>query len=108
MEVFIMSMVDKYTKHVEGENRGRVLLFTLSNCTWCRQAKELLNTWGIEYDYVDVDLTETKDRLTLMEAIEEWDPACIFPTVIVNGQTCFSGCDKYKMKQVLKTALLNS
>lgn len=101
-------MLEKYTKHVEGENRGKILLFTLSNCTWCRQAKKLLDAWGIEYDYVDVDLAERKDRSTLMEVIEEQDPACIFPTVIIDGQTCFSGADKYKMKKALRSALLNS
>lgn len=90
----------KYVTHVKGESKGHVFVYTLSNCAWCRKTKQLLNTMGVEYSYIDADLVERKDRQKLMETIEKWNPACIFPTVIIN-ETCINDSDEYTIRAML-------
>jgi len=43
-------------KHVEGENKGKVILYALSTCVWCKKTKRLLNQLGVDYYFIDVDL----------------------------------------------------
>ena len=45
-------------EHVNGENRGKILLYALSTCGWCKKTKGLLNKLGVEYSYIYVDLVE--------------------------------------------------
>ena len=42
--------------HVAGEDRGEIMLYTLSTCVWCRKMKRWLDEKGFAYSYVDVDL----------------------------------------------------
>lgn len=88
-------------KHVEGENKGHVLVYSLSNCAWCNRVKELLKTIGAEYYYVDTDLAQKKDRSKLIESVEKVNPSCVFPTIVINGQTCIIGNDKSAIKKTL-------
>ena len=48
--------------HQEGDHRGKVLLFTLSTCVWCRKTKRLLEELKVAYDYIDVDLLEENEQ----------------------------------------------
>jgi glutaredoxin-like protein NrdH len=92
--------LNEYVNHVEGENRGHVLVYALSSCAWCRKAKNLLDSMGVEYYYIDADRVEEKDRQRLMETVEKWNPSCIFPTVVINEDTCISG-DELRMREIL-------
>ncbi len=42
--------------HVPGNVRGKVVLYALSTCMWCKKTKKLLNELAVDYYYVDVDL----------------------------------------------------
>ena len=44
-------------EHVEGENKGKILLYALSTCGWCRKTRQLLDDLGVAYDYIYVDLS---------------------------------------------------
>ena len=44
------------TTHVDGKDKGKVMLYTLSTCGWCRKTKALLKDLDVAYDYIDVDL----------------------------------------------------
>jgi glutaredoxin len=51
------------TMKVHGINNNRkVLVYALSTCGWCKQAKNFLKTNGIEYEYIDVDLCSVEER----------------------------------------------
>ena len=43
-------------------NKHRVLVYAISTCAWCKQAKKFLKDNNIEYEYVDVDLSDMKNR----------------------------------------------
>ena len=40
-------------KHVDGKDKGKVFLYALSTCGWCKKTKAFLNEQGVEYSYVD-------------------------------------------------------
>lgn len=87
--------------HVKGNKMGKVVLYALSTCGWCRKTKRLLDKMGIEYSYVDVDLLEDKEEDMVMKEIERWNPKCSFPTVVVNNEKCIVGFNEKKIKKVV-------
>ena len=87
--------------HVEGENRGHIILYALSTCAWCKKTKRLLNEMGVEYYYVDTDLLKGKERDDVIKEIRKWNPRCSFPTTVINDDACVVGFDEAKIKEVL-------
>ena len=87
-------------KHVMGEDRGRIMLYALSTCVWCRKTKDLLKTMNVSFDYADVDLLNAKERDEAMEEIRKWNPLCSFPSLIINNN-CVVGYDEKKIRELL-------
>jgi glutaredoxin len=85
---------------VAGKNKGRILLYALSTCVWCKKTKELLDQMGVEYDYVEVDLLTGDERSRTTDEVKKLNPRCSFPTLAVNDQ-CIVGYDEEKIKEVL-------
>jgi glutaredoxin-like protein NrdH len=88
-------------EHVSGRNAGQVMLYALSTCVWCKKTKQLLNDLGVEYNYEYVDLLQGKEREKSMETVKKWNPACTFPTLVINDK-CVVGFDERKIKELLK------
>ena len=88
-------------EQVSGEDRGKIFLYTLSTCAWCRKMKRWLDQKGFAYSYVDVDLAPDTEHDTIMDEVREWNPSCSFPTVVVNDQACFSGFDPDRLEEIL-------
>jgi len=88
-------------KHVAGANRGKVFLYALSTCGWCRKTKALLNELGIEYSYVDVDLVPAAEEDKVTEMVKRWNPQASFPTIVINDRTPVIGFQPDKLKKEL-------
>lgn len=88
-------------EHVEGENKGKIMLYALSTCGWCRKTKEFLNKLGVEYDFVYVDNLEGDDREKTIDEVKKWNPRCSFPTIVINGKECIVGFKEDKIKEAL-------
>ena len=88
-------------EHVKGENKGKIMLYALSTCGWCRKTKELLNELGVEYNYIYVDLLEDENKDIAMDDIKKWNPRYSFPTVVINDKTCIVGFKEDKIREVL-------
>ena len=58
-------------------------LYALSTCFHCKRTKKWLNDNNIDYDFVDVDLAEEKEKRTLVEKVKEMTGAAQFPVVTV-------------------------
>ena len=58
-------------EHVKGKNKGKIILYALSTCGWCRKTKEFLNDLGVGYDFIYVDYLEGDDRDKTMDEIEK-------------------------------------
>jgi len=87
--------------HVAGKNRGNTILYALSTCIWCRKTKQLLDQLGVEYNYVDVDLLEGKDKDNATEEVRKLNPRCSFPTLAINDE-CIVGFDEDKIKEAVR------
>ena len=64
-------------KKVKGKNCGKIIIYALSTCGWCKRTKELLSSLGVEYSYIDVDLLEGDDRRKAADEILIFIPATI-------------------------------
>lgn len=89
-------------EQVEGENKGKIMLFALSTCGWCKKTKKFLEELGVKYSYVFVDLLEEDDRNKTIEEIEKWNPRCSFPTIVINDKKCVVGFKEEEIKEALK------
>ena len=90
-------------EHVEGKNAGKVMLYALSTCPWCKKTKALLGEMGVAYDYIDVDHLEGKEREDTLNVIRKWNPACSFPTLVINETKCIVGFAENDIKTALKS-----
>ncbi len=87
-------------QHVKGKNKGKIILFALSTCGWCRKTKKLLNELGVEYHFVDVDILEGEQRDETMKELDGWNPRRTFPTLVIDDE-CIVGYKDDKIKEVL-------
>ena len=88
--------------HVKGKNAGKIVLYTLSTCGWCKKTKEFLREQGLAYDYVEVDLLMGKGKDNVMKEVKKWNPVCSFPTIVINNQYCIVGFNEDKIRAALK------
>lgn len=88
--------------HVDGKDRGNLVLYALSTCVWCRMMKNFLGKAGIGYDYVDVDTLGDEDKARALGDLKYWNPKCSFPSLVVNGEKCIIGFNEDNVKEALK------
>ncbi len=88
-------------KHLDGKNRGKVMLYALSTCVWCKKTKRLLRDLAVAYDYVDVDLLDAAEREEVNKIVLRWNPNGSYPTIVINDDTTIIGFDPGKIKEVL-------
>lgn len=88
--------------HVEGKKVGRILLYALSTCVWCRKTKQLLDQLGVDYNFIDVDLLAGEERNQIMEEVKKLNPRCSFPTLAIDDK-CIIGFDEEKIREALQS-----
>jgi len=88
--------------HVKGKNAGKIILYALSTCGWCRKTKEFLRELGVAYDYIDTDLLVGKEKEDIMKEVKKWNPRCSFPIIVINNQYCIVGFNKDEIKEALE------
>jgi glutaredoxin-like protein NrdH len=64
-----------------------VKIYTLSTCSHCKAAKKFLNDNGIQFNSVDVDLLQGKDREEILNEVVQYNPQRSFPTIIIGEKT---------------------
>ena len=77
-------------EHVSGRDGGKVMLYALSTCVWCKKTKALLDELGVAYDYEYVDLLQGEEEKKAMDDVRHWNPRCSFPTLVINNK-CIVG-----------------
>ena len=88
-------------EHVDGENRGNVMLFALSTCGWCKKTRMLMEELGVEYDYIYVDLTSGDERDEAVAALEKFNSDVSFPTLVINNSDVIIGLKEDEIKSKL-------
>jgi len=89
-------------KHIKGDQKGKIVLYALSTCQWCRKTKDLLKNLNIDHYYVDVDMTEGEEREELLDELKKYNPDCSFPTIVIDDSDFIIGFDEDKIKEKLK------
>ena len=88
-------------KHVRRDKKGDVMLYALSTCVWCKKTKAFLEEMHVDFRYLDVDLLDKQERATVMDEIRKWNPACSFPSLVIDNSRCIVGYNEQKMRESL-------
>jgi glutaredoxin-like protein NrdH len=86
-------------EHVDGKNKGKVMLYALSTCGWCAKTKELLRELGIAFDYTFVDLLDGKEQDDAMDQVEKFNPGGSFPTLVIDNRKCIVGFREKEIRE---------
>jgi glutaredoxin len=68
-------------KIIDGKDKGKIVLYALSTCVWCKKVKKLLKKLGVKYSYIFVDELKGKEKEKIMRQLENYDEGSTFPTV---------------------------
>jgi len=88
-------------EHVGGKNKGKIMLYALSTCIWCKRTKKFLDDLGVEYSFIYVDYLEGEEKKNTEAEIRKWNPRCSFPTILINDEKCIVGFDDDGIKEAL-------
>ena len=89
------------TEHIDGKNRGKIMLYALSTCGWCAKTKDLLRELGVEFDYTYVDLLEGQEQDEAMTRVEKFNPSGSFPTLVIDDRKCIVGFREKEIREAL-------
>jgi glutaredoxin-like protein NrdH len=87
--------------HIDGKKKGKVMLYALSTCGWCKKTKAMLNELGVAYDYTDVDLLQGQEQDKVIKEITKFNPACNFPTMVIDDKKCIIGFKEDEIREAL-------
>nr|WP_235896685.1 glutaredoxin family protein [Oceanidesulfovibrio marinus] len=62
-----------------------VKVYALSTCIHCKNAKKFLDEHNVPYEAVHLDQAQGDERKQLVEEVKKYNPACSFPTIVLNG-----------------------
>lgn len=87
-------------ERVDGKDKGKITLYALSTCIWCKKTKEMLSSLGVGFDYIYVDLLKGKDRAEALEEIKRYNPSISFPTLVI-GDNVVVGFREKEIREAL-------
>jgi glutaredoxin-like protein NrdH len=88
-------------EHVEGKDKGNIMLYAISTCGWCKKTKQFLRELGAAYDFIDVDLLEEDEKEKIEEEVKKCNPKRTYPTLIINDR-CIPGFKKDDIKEAIE------
>jgi glutaredoxin-like protein NrdH len=88
-------------EHIKGKDKGRIVLYALSTCPWCKKTKNLLNELGVDYYFCDVDLLDDAAKQEALKEIEKWNSSRSFPTLVIDNRQCIVGFQESKIRGAL-------
>ena len=86
-------------QHVEGQNKGKLVLFALSTCGWCKKTRALIEDLNADYNYVYVDLLKGEERDEVVEMVKKWNPQVSFPTLVINDEKTIIGFKEDEIRE---------
>jgi glutaredoxin len=87
--------------HVSGIDRGKVMMYGLSTCVWCKKTKQLLTDLGVDFDYMYVDRLDGEEEDRVVQEIRRFNTSVSFPTTIINGEKAIVGFKEKEIRQAL-------
>ena len=89
-------------EHVNGKDKGTIVLYALSTCGWCAKTKDLLREMGIAFDYTFVDLLDGREQDDAISTVEKFNPAGSFPTLVINNKKVIIGFREQEIREALE------
>ena len=71
------------------QHTGKPKMFAISTCPRCRRVKQYLNSRGIDYDVVDVDLLPVEERSEVLADLRKLVPALAFPVILMEKRILY-------------------
>jgi glutaredoxin len=87
--------------HVSGIDRGKVIMYGLSTCVWCKKTKQLLIDLGVDFDYIYVDRLEGDEESKVIGEVSRFNPSVSFPTVVINEEKTIVGFREKEIREAL-------
>ncbi len=75
-------------------------LYTLSTCVHCKATKRFLKEHGIEFDYVDVDKLDGREKDEVCDEVIRLGGSLRFPTIVI-GNKVIVGFLEDKLREAL-------
>ncbi|MCW3996806.1 MAG: glutaredoxin family protein [Candidatus Bathyarchaeota archaeon] len=91
----------QFSKVPGKKNDHKVIVYALSTCVWCKLTKQFLNENNVEYEFVDVDLLQDKEKSEVHRTILDKGGSLSYPTTIVDDKTVITGFRKDQLKEAL-------
>ena len=88
-------------QHIEGQNKGKLVLFALSTCGWCKKTRALIEDLNADYNYVYVDLLKVEERDEVVEMVKKWNPQVSFPTLVINDEKTIVGFKEDEIREAI-------
>ena len=89
--------------HVPGRNRGKIVLYALSTCVWCKKTKELLTGLEVDFSYLFVDMLMGNEVDEVLVEMEKFNPKGSFPTLVINDEKVIVGYREQEIREALET-----
>jgi glutaredoxin len=97
-----VSTLDKgKADHISGIDRGKVVIYGLSTCVWCKKTKKLLTDLGVDFDFIYVDRLGGKEEGQAVEEVRRFNPSASFPTTVINGEKAIVGFKEKQIREAL-------
>lgn len=87
--------------HVSGIDKGKVIMYGLSTCVWCKKTKQFLTDLGVDFDFIYVDKLEGEEETQAIEEVKRFNPSTSFPTTIINGEKAIVGFKEKEIREAL-------
>jgi len=84
------------------KNEHKVVVYALSTCVWCRMTKEFLKDNSIEFEFLDVDQCDQKEKEQARQLILSKGGALNYPTTLIDDKIIITGFRKDQLKEALQ------
>jgi glutaredoxin-like protein NrdH len=89
--------------HITGINKGKVVMYGLSTCVWCKKTRQLLTDLGVDFDYTYVDLLNGNAEESAIKEVKRFNPSVSFSTVIINDEQAILGFDEQAIRKAFSS-----
>jgi glutaredoxin len=88
-------------EHVDGDDKGELVLYALSTCGWCKKTRLLLEDLKVEFSYIYVDLLEGDERNEIIEQVKKFNSNLSFPTLVIDDDKTIVGFNEEEIREAL-------
>jgi glutaredoxin len=85
--------------HIPGIDRGKVVIYSLSTCIWCKKTKKLLTDLGVDFEYIYVDRLDGEEKNQIIQEVTRFNPSISFPTTIIDGEKVILGFKETEIRE---------